>query len=81
MEPRAFQEAFASELIGVDTQKLWSHDQKKTFKKFNMAKASEEEVAAINTEVNAFYAQFAKSMMNLFGKVSFKRFNDFVDRL
>ena len=46
-----------------------------------MGKATEQEVAAINTEVNAFYGEFEKSMMNLFGKVSFKRFNEFVDRL
>lgn len=55
LEPKVFEEAFASELIGIDTQKLWSHDQKKTLKKFNMDKATEQEVAAINAEVNAFY--------------------------
>jgi len=76
-----FQNAIASELLGTDTQKLWSHDQKKTLKKFNMEKASEQEIAAINAEVNTFYGLFTRSMLNLFGKVSFKRFNDFIDRL
>ena len=46
-----------------------------------MEKATEEEVAKINTEVNAFYGEFTRSMLNLFGKVSFKRFNDFIERL
>jgi hypothetical protein len=26
LEPKVFEEAFASELIGLDTQKLWTHD-------------------------------------------------------
>jgi hypothetical protein len=26
LDPKVFEEAFASELIGLDTQKLWSHD-------------------------------------------------------
>ena len=46
-----------------------------------MDKATEQDVAAINAEVNAFYQQFTRSMLNLFGKVSFKRFNEFIDRL
>ena len=81
LEPGVFQNAFATELVGLDTQKLWSHDQKKTLKKFNMNKATEEEVAQINADINAFYSQFTQSMMNLFGKVSFKRFNEFIERL
>jgi hypothetical protein len=38
-------------------------------------------VAAITAEVHAFYVDFARSMTNLFGKVSYKRFNEFIERL
>jgi hypothetical protein len=82
LDPTAFVDAFANELIGtVDAQKLWSHDQKKTYKKLVLAKASEQEVAAITAEVHAFYVYFARSMTNLFGQVSYKRFNEFIERL
>ena len=46
-----------------------------------MEKATEQDVASINAEVNAFYGEFTRSMLNLFGKVSFKRFNEFIERL
>ena len=81
LDPLIFTNTFASELVGTDTQKLWSHDQKKTFKKYELGKASEDKLMQINQEVNAFYLRFAQSMMNIFGKVSYQRFNEFLQRL
>ena len=81
LDPNVFTNAFASELVGTETQKLWSHDQKKTFKKFELGKASEDKLMEINQEINAFYLRFAQSMMNIFGKVSYHRFNEFLQRL
>lgn len=52
LDPSHFTSLFASELVGADTQKLWSHAQKKTFKKFELGKASEDKLMEINQEIN-----------------------------
>jgi hypothetical protein len=81
LDPLIFTNAFSSELIGTDTQKLWSHDQKKTFKKFELGKTSEDKIMEISQNINSFYLRFAHSMMNIFGKVSYQRFTEFLQRL
>lgn len=48
LDPSVFTNLFASELVGTETQKLWSHDQKKTFKKYELGKASEDKLMEIN---------------------------------
>lgn len=36
---------------------------------------------AIHQDIGKFYEHFTQSMMNMFAKVSYKRFNDFILRL
>ena len=46
-----------------------------------MKKETEDKVIAIQEEVNYFYNIFTQSMMNLFARVSYNRFNEFMQRL
>lgn len=81
VDPGVFENGIVQNLIGQDTQKLWSHDQKKTLQRYYLKKEPEEKVLAIQEDLNLFYHMFTESMLNVFGKVSYKRFNDFIQRL
>lgn len=63
------------------SDKLWSHDQKKMYQKVNMRKVPENKLTEILEEINDFYSQFAQSFKNQFGYVSYKKFQDYIDRL
>jgi hypothetical protein len=77
-----FENALANDLVGgPESQKLWTYEQKKTLQRYYLKKESEDKVIAIHEALNTFYNLFTQSMMNMFAKVSYKRFNDFIHRL
>lgn len=78
LDPGTFENLLANSLIGADSQKLWSHDQKKTLQRYYLKKETEDKVLAIHEDLGVFYNHFTQSMMNMFGKVSLRRFTDFI---
>jgi hypothetical protein len=67
-----------SNLLG---DKLLNHDQKKMIQKVNLRKEPEEELTKINEDLFKFYGQFARSFRNAFGYVSYKKFQEYIERL
>ena len=77
LEEQKFVE-FISNLIG---DKLLNHDQKKMIQKVNLRKEPEEKLTEINQGLHSFYSDFASSLKNLFGYVSYKNFTSYMERL
>jgi hypothetical protein len=71
----------ADYLINLLGDKLLSHDQKKMVQKVNMRKEPEEELTKINKDLSHFYLQFSRSFKNLFGYVSYRKLQEFLERL
>jgi hypothetical protein len=69
---------YLSNLLG---DKLLDHDQKKMIQKVNLRKEPEEKLTAINEDLNEFYAHFARSIKNVFGYISYKNLQEFIDRI
>ena len=49
--------------------------------KVNLRKEPEEKLSSINQELNEFYAHFAKIFKNLFGYISYKNLQEYIERL
>lgn len=49
--------------------------------KVNLRKEPEEKLTAINEELNEFYVNFARTFKNLFGYISYKNLQEYIDRL
>jgi hypothetical protein len=62
---------YLSNMLG---DKLLNHDQKKMIQKVNLRKEPEEKLTEINNSLSHFYSQFAGSLKNIFGYVSYKNF-------
>jgi len=69
---------YLNNLLG---DKLLSHDQKKMIQKVNMRKEPEEELTKINKDLHNFYVDFARSFKNIFGYVSYRKVQEFLDRI
>jgi hypothetical protein len=69
---------YLSSMLG---EKLLNHDQKKMIQKVNLGKEPLEKMSAIFQELTDFYSQFAGSLKNLFGYVSYKNFQTYMERL
>ena len=69
---------YLSNLLG---DKLLSHDQKKMIQKVNLRKEPEEKLTAINQELNEFYFHFARIFKNLFGYISYRNLQEYIERL
>ncbi len=61
--------------------KLWSHDQKKMYKKVELNKEPKEKLDIIYDELNEFYAHVAKGYKNIFGYVSYKNLQEYLEKL
>ena len=78
LDPGVFESNLQTNLLGGDSQKLWSYDQKKTLQRFYLKKESEDKVILIQEDLSIFYNKFTQSLMNIFGKVSLKRFTELI---
>lgn len=61
--------------------KLYDHDQKKMIQKVDMGKEPEEKLTKIRQELFDFYLLFSNSLKNIFGYVSYKRLQEYIERI
>ena len=71
---------FVDNLEALLVDKLYGHDQKKMIQKVDMGKEPEMKLTQIRNELREFYYQFANSLKNMFGYVSYKRLQEYIDR-
>lgn len=59
IEPGIFENAIANDLVGgPESQKLWSHAQKKTLQRYLLKKETEGKVIEIHEDLALFYNHF-----------------------
>jgi hypothetical protein len=69
---------YLNNLLG---DKLLGHDEKKLIQKVNMRKEPEEKLSQLNENLHKFYINFARSFKNVFGYVSYHKFQEYIDRI
>lgn len=72
---------FVSNLDGMLSDKLYNHDQKKMIQKVELRKEPEHKLTMIREEIHEFYMTFANSLKNIFGYVSYKNLQEYLDRV
>lgn len=73
--------SFTKNLRQLLGQKVWSTQHKKVLMRASRGKAGESTVSKVNAEIDAFYAEAAQSFKNVFGWVSAKRLQEYLERI
>ena len=72
---------FAKNLDAMLSEKLYSHDQKKMVQKVNLGKEPEAHLTAIRNEMMGFYLHFGQKLKNVFGYISYRNLQEFLERI
>ena len=74
-------ETFVSNMSQMLEDKLYSHDQKKIVQKVELGKEPSSKLEDVRNEITQFYFHFANSLKNVFGYVSYKNLQNYLDKL
>lgn len=75
------EETFVQNMSAILEEKLYSHDQKKIVQKVELGKESPESLNIVRNDLDHFYQNFANSLKNIFGFVSYKNLQEYLDKL
>ena len=75
------EQALAKNLDALLTDKLYNHDQKKLVQKVNLGKEPEAKLTALRNEMHGFYIHFGLKLKNIFGFISYKNLQEYLERL
>ena len=76
-----YDDVFVQNLQGILEDKLYGHDEKKMVQKVELKKEPEHKLREIENRLENFYYNFADSLKNVFGYVSYKKFQEYLDTL